>query len=111
MIAKVLLFFTDILQLIYCAPLLLTNLIHLIQNYGERLLSQVIGALIMIAIGGGGAFITYLILYLLPIRPVAWLLEKYAKTLLSASIETTVYRIARKLGGGLKFGGLAVPTK
>lgn len=51
-----------------------------IQNYGERLLSQFIGALIMIGIGGGGAFITYLILYLLPIRPVAWIFEKY-KTL------------------------------
>lgn len=49
-----------------------------IQNYGERLLSQIIGALIMMVIGGGGAFIMYLILYLLPIRPVAWLLEKYA---------------------------------
>ena len=48
-----------------------------IQNYGERLLSQFIGALIMIAVGGGGAFITYLILYLLPIRPVAWIFEKY----------------------------------
>ena len=61
---------------------------HSIQNYGERLLSQVIGALIMIGVGGVGAFITYLILYLLPIRPVAWLLEKYTKN--SKSLVYTV---------------------
>jgi hypoxanthine phosphoribosyltransferase len=56
---------------------LINNCYTAIQNYGERILSQFIGALIMIAIGGGGAFITYLILYLLPIRPVAYILEKY----------------------------------
>lgn len=48
-----------------------------IQNYGERLLSQFIGALIMIGVGGIGAFITYFILYLLPISPIAWIFEKY----------------------------------
>ena len=31
----------------------------------------------MISIGGGGAFVTYFILYILPIKPVTWLLERY----------------------------------
>ena len=46
------------------------------QNYGERLLAQIIGALIMIVVGGGGAFITYFILYIVPIKPVTWCLER-----------------------------------
>ena len=46
------------------------------QSYGERLLAQIIGALIMIGIGGGGAFVTYFILYILPIKPMTWLLER-----------------------------------
>ena len=40
-------------------------------------MAQIIGALIMIGVGGVGAFVMYFILYVLPIKPVAWLLEWY----------------------------------
>ena len=47
------------------------------QNYGERLLAQMIGAMIMIGIGLLGSFLTYLILYLVPIAPFVWVFDRY----------------------------------
>ena len=46
------------------------------QNYGERLLAQIIGALIMIGISGVGMLLVYSLLYFTPIRPFVWLFER-----------------------------------
>ncbi len=48
-----------------------------VQNYGEQLLAQILGALIIISIGLAGSFVVYLALYLVPIQPTVWLLNKY----------------------------------
>ena len=48
----------------------------MLQNYGERLLSQLVAGLIMIGIGGVGAFLTYFILYIIPIGPLTGVLNK-----------------------------------
>lgn len=45
-------------------------------SYMERLGAQIIGALIMIGVGLVGSFITYFILYVIPIAPFIWLFDR-----------------------------------
>jgi len=46
------------------------------QGYGERLLAQSLAAVIMITIGGVGAFLMYFTLYIIPIGPLTYVLDK-----------------------------------
>ncbi|XP_064402709.1 uncharacterized protein LOC135348427 isoform X3 [Halichondria panicea] len=45
-------------------------------SWGERLLAQLLAGLIMIAIGGAGAFLMYFTLHIIPIAPFTYALDK-----------------------------------
>lgn len=45
-------------------------------NWGERMASQIIGSLIMIAISLASAFSLFTLLYIIPIGPFAWIVSK-----------------------------------
>ena len=46
------------------------------QNYGERLLAQIIGAIAMIGVTAIGTFLMYGFLYIIPIKPFIWVFER-----------------------------------
>ena len=56
----------------------LTRILLLVlpQNYGERLLAQIVGAVAMIGISVTGTFLMYFLLYIIPIKPFIWLFER-----------------------------------
>ena len=56
--------------------LLVDDLFIYVQNWGERLFAQLLAGLIMIAIGGAGAFLMYFTLHIIPIGPFTYYLDK-----------------------------------
>ena len=47
------------------------------QNYGERILAQLIGAGVMIGIAGVGSILMYWLLYIIPVQPFVRVFERY----------------------------------
>ena len=47
-----------------------------------------IGALIVIAVGLVGSFITYFILYIIPIGPFVWVFDRYVNLIFCFSLQT-----------------------
>ena len=68
----------------YCCPNVLSYVNQ--QKYLERQLAQLLGALLMIAIGLVGSFIMYFILYIIPIKPFVWLCNRYVLQVCSAGM-------------------------
>jgi len=56
----------------------MNHLLHVIlsQNYGERILAQLIGGVVMIGIAGVGTFLMYGLLYVIPVKPFVWVFER-----------------------------------
>ena len=54
-------------------------LVFLSQNYGERILAQLIGGVVMIGIAGVGTFLMYGLLYIIPVKPFVWVFERWAQ--------------------------------
>ena len=54
-----------------------TTLFTITQNYGERILAQLIGGVVMIGIAAVGTFLTYGLLYIIPVQPFVSVFERY----------------------------------